>query len=288
MHATAPPTVRRIRFDFDGDVDPDRWHHRLPEFGAGANAVSLLMPHAEPFVISAVRRGLRECDTPSSELTEATKSWAAQEAAHFAQHRTFNARLTERSLFARLLDRVACAMFAMFARRSSGFGVAFAAAFELVAFSAARWTEDGLRRYFDGADERSATLFLWHLAEEIEHKGVVHDVMVAHPTAAKKLPLALVIAFISLMGFTALGGVALFVRTPAALNPIRWARLISWGFSMGFVVLPVLAGSLTSEFHPNQLVDPPWMAQWLREFDPVSQTLPLWTQAGHGLHTSKF
>jgi len=173
-------------------------------------------------------------------------------------------------------------MFSLFARRSSGFGVAFAAAFELVAFSAARWAEAGLRRYFGGADERAATLFLWHLAEEIEHKGVAHDVLHAHPSAQKKLPVAMVVAFVALMGFTALGGVALFLRTPAALNPVRWLRMIAWGFSMGFVVLPVLAGSLSRSFHPNQLVDPPWMAQWLTEFEDETQSLPLWSDAGRG------
>jgi len=255
----------------------------MPEFGAGANAVSLLMPHAEPFVISAIRRGLDECDGSSDELTETVSQWAAQEAAHFKAHRDFNRRLTESSAIARLLDRAARAFFASLARRSAGFGVAFAAAFELVAFSAARWAEAGLRTYFRGADERSATLFLWHLAEEIEHKGVAHDVLRAHPTAQKKLPVAMIVAFVALMGFTAVGGVGLFIRTTAALNPLRWVRLIGWGFSMGFVVLPVLAGSIHRDFHPDQLVDPPWMAQWLTEYDEDTRTLPVWTEAGRGL-----
>ena len=282
MQQNQPLTVRRIRFDWDTDVDPDRWHHALPEFGAGANAVSLLMPHAEPFVISAVRRGLSECERPDESLSSAVQLWASQEAAHFGAHRAFNRRLTERSRIARMLDRVANMTFAAFGRRSAGFGVAFAAAFELVAFSAARWAEAGLRRYFEGADARSATLFLWHLAEEIEHKGVAHDVLDAHPTARRKLPLAMIVAFVALMGFTALGGLALFIRTPAALNPFRWARLIGWGFSMAFVVLPVLAGSFSDSFHPSQLVDPPWMARWLSEYDPATKTLPLWTDAGSG------
>ena len=51
---------------------------------------------------------------------------------------------------------------------------------------------------------------------------------------------------------------------------------------MNFVVMPVLSGALLRDFHPDQLVDPPWMAQWLREYDPESETLPLWTQAGLG------
>ena len=152
----------------------------------------------------------------------------------------------------------------------------------MVAFCSARWTEARMRQLFAGADERAATLFLWHLAEEVEHKGVAHDVLDAHPDARPKLPFALLVAFVVLMGFTALGGVALFVRTRAALHPIRWCRLIGWGFSMGFTIMPVLAGSLGSSFHPEQLVDPPWLGQWLREYDPTDATLPYWTDAGLG------
>ena len=280
MPDITPLTVRRIRFDWEDDVDPDRWHHTTPEFGAGANAVSLMMPHAEPFVISAVRRGLAECENPTPELQSTVDQWAGQEAAHFKQHRAFNRRLTERSAIARFLDRLGARIFSSLSRRAPAFGLAFAAAFELVAFSAARWAESGLRRYFGGADERAATLFLWHLAEEIEHKGIAHDVVHAHPTALKKMPLAIWVAFVVLVGYTALGGILLFVRSAAALNPIRWARLITWGFSMNFVVMPVLSGALLRDFHPDHLVDPPWMAQWLREYDPESETLPLWTEAG--------
>lgn len=286
MSDKVDPQVRRIRFDWTNRVDPDQWHHTMPEFGAGANAVSLMMPHAEPFVIQAIRRGLEECENPTPELRSAVNSWAGQEAAHFKQHRAFNKRLTEQSAIARFLDGAGKKVFAMLTRRSCAFGVAFAAAFELVAFSAARWAEAGLRRYFDGADERAATLFLWHLAEEIEHKGIAHDVAKAHPHAQQRMRIAILVAFVVLVGFTATGGVLLFLRTRAALNPFRWARLIAWGFSMNFEVLPVLSGALHRDFHPAQLVDPPWMAQWLREYDPIAETLPLWTHAGLGSATS--
>ena len=59
VETPTPLTVRRIRFDWS-ETEPDRWHSSMPEFAAGANAVSLLMPHAEPFVISALRRGVDE------------------------------------------------------------------------------------------------------------------------------------------------------------------------------------------------------------------------------------
>lgn len=275
--ASVEPRARRVRFDWTG-VDIDHWHPQLPEFAAGANAISLLMPHAEPYVISAVRAAARQVD--DSELAERADVWAAQEANHFRAHREFNQQLLEHSRVARGLDRVGRFIFERLRRRSTAFGVAFAAAFEIIAFCSARWAESSLRRLFGGADEVAATLFLWHLAEEIEHKGIAHDVFEATPGARRRYWLALTVAFVALIGFTVIGGLALFVRTLHALNPVRWARLIGWGFSLAFVLLPVAASSIARDFHPDSLVDPPWMTQWLREFDPISETMPVWTAAG--------
>ncbi len=282
MLSTVPtvraPTTRRVRFDWLGR-DTDVWHHTLPEFGAAANAISLLMPHAEPYVIAMVRAGLDE-GASDPELIDRAQVLIEQESAHFKAHRDFNRSLSSTSSVAKRLDRFGGWIFAKLARRSTAFGVAFAAAFEIVAFCSARWAEAGLRQYFTGADERAATLFLWHLAEEIEHKGIAHDVMQAHPNARKKYPLALLVAFATLIGFTIVGGLSLFCRKRHVFNPVRWFRLVAWGFSFAFVVMPVASASVAKDFHPDQLVDPPWMAMWLTEFDPVSNTMPLWTDAG--------
>ncbi len=276
MTAAAPtsaPMVRRVRFDWDA-VDSTAWHHELPEFGAGANAVSLLMPHAEPFVIDAVRYfddGTHEDRT----------AWMDQEAAHHGVHARFNRRLTAASRTARVLDRIGRWMFGRLGRRSPEFALAFAAAFEIVAFCSARWAESGLRRFFGGADPEAATIFLWHLAEEIEHKGIVHDLMADIPDARRQYRVAVFVACVVLLGFTAVGGVLLFASSGRrALNPLRWARLVGWGVSFAFVVLPVIGQSLGNDFHPDDLVDPPWMASWLREFDPATNTISRWDQAG--------
>ena len=61
-------------------------------------------------------------------------------------------------------------------RRSREFSVAFAAAFETVAFTASRWVDSRADRLFRGAEAVPASLFLWHLAEEAEHKRVAFDV----------------------------------------------------------------------------------------------------------------
>src|SRR5690606_13914348 len=50
---TRGPEVRRMRFEWPADLDPD-WTPRTPELACVANAVSLLMPHVEPSVVKAV------------------------------------------------------------------------------------------------------------------------------------------------------------------------------------------------------------------------------------------
>jgi predicted metal-dependent hydrolase len=273
------PVVRRISFDYS-NVDVTAWHPRLPEFACGANAISLLMPHAEPYVIRAVRSAARQSD--DEELKHTVNAWAGQEAAHFRAHRVFNEQLLADSRVARLLDKVGKRIFGWLAKRSPAFGAAFAAAFEIVAFASARWTEERLTDLMRGADDEAASLYLWHLAEEIEHKGVAHDVMEATEGSRRFYPLGTLTAFVFLIGFTLFGGLALFVSSRHVFNPIRWLRLIGWGFSLAWVLLPMLAASLTRDFHPESLVDPPWMAQWLLEFDPATNTLPVWTEAGLG------
>ncbi len=278
--SAAEVSVRRVKFAWPDSQSPT-WHHSMPEFGAGANAVSLLMPHAEPFVVAQLRAGLSEAEV-EPELAARADSLIRQETAHLRAHKQFNEALVSQSRTARLLDRIGRAIFMSLAKRSTAFGVAFAAAFEIVAFASARWAEAGLRRYFGGADEQAATLFLWHLAEEIEHKGIAHDVMLAHPTASRSYKLALPVAFVILCGFTAFGGLGLFATTKHVWNPYRWARLVRWAFSFAFVVIPVASDSLRSGFHPDELLDPPWMKMWLSEYDEQTQTMPLWTEAGSG------
>ena len=60
--------------------------------------------------------------------------------------------------------------------RSQRFNLAFAAGSETIAFTLARWTEEHLGELFTGADPVPTTLFLWHLAEEVEHKSAAFDV----------------------------------------------------------------------------------------------------------------
>ena len=97
MGTTAPsaptmPTTRRVRFAWPEDLDP-MWTPDEPEFAVAANAVSLLMPHAEPYVVASVRAAIAElAQDPSADpdLLDRARAYAGQEAQHHAQHHRFN------------------------------------------------------------------------------------------------------------------------------------------------------------------------------------------------------
>ena len=97
----AAPTVRRLRFEWPEDLDPD-WTPLTPELASVANAVSLLMPQAEPYVVDVVREELPHLD---GSVADEARAWVAQETAHHGAHHRFNRILLARRPALARVDR---------------------------------------------------------------------------------------------------------------------------------------------------------------------------------------
>ena len=65
-----------MHFDFPDDLAPN-WHATMPEFSCAANAVSLMMPYVEPYVVRAMRQTLPHLE---GELHDQARHYIAQEA----------------------------------------------------------------------------------------------------------------------------------------------------------------------------------------------------------------
>lgn len=272
---TSTPSPRRVRFVYP-EPFPVVWTPRFPELAAAANAVSLSMPHVEPYVVAAVREGASELD-PDDPLRAAVDGFVAQEREHHRQHHRCNELLVEQVPRLARVDRLMRRAYGWLRRtRSTRFGVAFAAASESLAFSLARWTEDHSRRLFDGADPHVSTLFLWHLAEEVEHKDVAHRVWVAIDGSRWRYLRAAAVSVALLFLSTVAGTLVLLAHERRLWNPVAWWRLTVWGTSLAFEILPNLYAGSSSRHSPNDLVDPPLLSAWLRHYDPVDRTMPLW------------
>lgn len=270
--AIAPLPVRRVSFEYPADTNP-MWVRHQPEFAAAANAISLGMPYAEPLFIRAVRSTFDRID---DDLRERSETYIRQETGHHTQHKRFNDIIAEHYPATRKVQWLMARNSEWVWRRSPRFRVAYAAAGETISYGVARWTEDNLGRLMDQADPVPATLFLWHLAEEIEHKANTYDVFEATDGSRLRYSLAAVTGFITIMVFTAIGAFVQLWGEKRLRYPITWFRLVKLAFSLAFVLIPVLVVSALPGHHPRDFTDPIYLPAWLTQYDPVTETMPLW------------
>ena len=264
--------VRKVRFEYPADLEV-RWSNRRPEFACVANAASLLMPFVEPYVVKSVRAAL---DDLSPELAVRTEGYLKQELQHHVQHRRFNDLVVASYPRMRRFEGWMRRTFNWLGRtRSRNFNLAFAAGFETVAYSSARWTDEHLDELFEGADPVPATLLLWHLAEEVEHKTVAFDVYDEAGGGRWMYGAGMVASFLLLAWFTLVGTCMMLFADHRFFRPVTHFRLIKWSFSLVFEIVPNMLASAMPGHHPSEFIDPPFLTAWLRQYDPTTGTIPV-------------
>jgi predicted metal-dependent hydrolase len=264
--------VRRVRFEYPDDFDP-MWCPHLPEFAAAANGISLGMPYAEPLFIKVVRTTFGELDP---ELRARSESYIRQETGHHTQHRHFNDLVTARYPATARVQRWMATGTDWVWRSPPRFRVAFTAAGETISYSVARWTEANLGRLMDGADPLPATLFCWHLAEEIEHKANTYDVFEATDGSRLRYAAAAAVAFTSILLLAGLAALVQLWYEKRLRYPLTWWRLGRLAVSLGFELITTLVVSSLPGHHPDDFVDPVYLPRWLQGYDPEQGTMPLW------------
>jgi len=131
----------------------------------------------------------------------------------------------------------------------------------------ARWTSDHLHLFQHGADQAVTRMFIWHLAEEVEHKSVGHDLWVAVDGNRRRYVGNALLAACVVLSAVVAGTLVQLWSVRRLWNPLSWARLVWWATSVGMEVLPNLAASCLWGHHPSRLVDPTWYALWLADLD---------------------
>lgn len=264
--------VRRVAFEYPDDMDP-MWVAHMPEFSAAANAISLGMPYAEPLFIKAMRSTFDRID---DDLRARSESYIRQETGHHTQHKRFNDIISARYPSTLRVQRLMAANSAWVWRRSPKFRVAYAAAGETISYGVARWTEAHLGELMDRAEPVAATLFCWHLAEEIEHKSNTYDVFEATDGSRLRYAWAALVGFLTILAFTGIGAFAQLWGEKRLRHPLTWYRLAKLAVSLAFVLVPVLVVSALPGHHPRDLTDPIYLPAWLGQYDPETGTMPLW------------
>ena len=264
--------TRRVSFEYPEDTNP-MWVPGNPEFAAAANAISLGMPYAEPLFIKAVRSTYDRID---DDLRARSDSYVRQETGHHTQHKRFNDIVSRRYPGTLRVQHLMKLNSDWVWRRSPKFRVAYAAAGETISYGVARWTEAHLGEIMDRADPVPATLFLWHLAEEIEHKSNTYDVFEATDGSRLRYAWAAFVGFLTIAVFTALGAFVQLWGEKRLRYPLTWFRLAKLAVSLAFVLVPTVVISSLPGHHPRDFTDPIYLPAWLTQYDPVTETMPLW------------
>ncbi len=248
--------VRRPIFEYPDDFRL-RWTPRFPELSAVANAVSMAMPYAEPLGVRAVRDALVLL-TP--ELAARAELYARQEASHHAQHRRLNNLLIEQYRPISRLDRLLKYTYGWVAKRSLPTRTGFIAGFEVLAFCVAAWVAPRADLFFKDADPTAARLFLWHLGEEVEHRGIAHDVHYESGGSRLSYAVGLLLAFVLLGLGTALGTLTFLAGDRRLWNPVTHVRLLAWTFSFLWLAGPLCMLSLWR--NPERFLVPSGVMAW--------------------------
>ena len=169
----AHPVVRRLLIDLETPL-PRHWCGGDAFLTAFFNALSMSFPVGEQFFIDAVQNGFKALPAPAGQrLREPVQLFVGQEATHRRIHSLFNAHLERQGL------RNEWGPYAL-ERMKSLQGVdprhalALTAANEHFTAVLAHWFLSN-QDLFNSTESRLKTLWLWHSAEELEHKSTAFD-----------------------------------------------------------------------------------------------------------------
>src|SRR6478672_7131531 len=165
--------VRRLLIDLEAPFSR-HWCDGDPFRTAFFNALSMSFPVGEQFFIDAVRNGYKQLSATEQQKYKAeVQGFVGQEATHRRIHALFNAHLEKQGLLNKWAPR-AQQRLKMMEGVQARHWLAITAANEHFTAIFAEWmlTNSDL---LDGAEARLKTMWLWHSAEESEHKSTAFD-----------------------------------------------------------------------------------------------------------------
>lgn len=264
--------VRKIQFEFPNDF-PAHWNRAEPEWSQMFNGASMMLPYFEPFMIDAIREATQHITDP--DLLQEAKGWIGQESQHFRQHRRFNEVLIAKGYeqlraveqqFARDYEQLA-------QTRSLKFQVAYSAGIETMALAMGHAGIAQREPLFGNADPAIASLWLWHLVEEIEHKNLAFDVYQHLYGGYWYRVYGLLYALAHTLGLSRQAYIAL-LKADGRWGKwrTRWA-IKRLAFRLFAVLLPRIVLHAMPWHHPSKVTDPAWMREWVALYDEGEQGL---------------
>lgn len=152
---------------------------RVPEFSLYWNGASAVIPYVEFYLNNVMNEVRTRYGAANPGLKAELDLFIAQERNHAQYHVAFNKRLYTAGFEALkpLIEKITAELTALRKQRSLAFNTAYCAGFENAATFSSKYLLDECDADFAGADAGGANLFLWHVAEEFEHRSVCHDTL---------------------------------------------------------------------------------------------------------------
>lgn len=165
--------ARNIRFDLSNA--PKNWHGAGQGASAFFDALSIMLPQAERYMIKHTLKLRKKIDDPA--LLEDIKFFKAQEATHTREHENYNKRLRKLGYDVDGLEKKqAKTLRWMEDNFSEEANVAFVVCFEHVtSVMSGRVLNDP--RFLDLAEPAFRDIWEWHALEEFEHQSVAFDLL---------------------------------------------------------------------------------------------------------------
>jgi predicted metal-dependent hydrolase len=165
--------VRRLLVDMEAPI-ARHWCEGDPFRTALFNALSMSFPVGEQFFIDSVRTGFRAlADGKKERFRAGVQGFVAQEATHRRLHSLYNSQLERQGLVNEWAGRAQLRL-KLLKGADPRHAVAITAANEHFTAILADWLLAN-PDLLGTQDRRLATLWLWHSAEEAEHKCIAFD-----------------------------------------------------------------------------------------------------------------
>ena len=146
------------------------------EFAQLYNAASVCPAFLEPYLVKVMTRAKKALPEKFTKLHEEVRVFTLQEMQHCKQHIQFNKMLRASYPEIEPLEKAYEADYERFLKtKSLQFNIAYSEGFEAMSAIPTTCFFEDFDDYWAGSDPQAEALWKWHLAEEYEHREVMHD-----------------------------------------------------------------------------------------------------------------
>lgn len=170
-------TVRKLLIDLNAPFGA-RWNGGDAFRSAFFNALSMSFPQGEQYFMDSVRAGFKTLSPElQAQFASEVQGFVGQEATHRRIHALFNGHLDKMG-FSNQIEVRSTRRTQQNAHRDVRIHVAATAATEHLTALFAEWMLQHPEA-LEGTEDRLKTLWLWHSAEESEHRSTAFDMYIA-------------------------------------------------------------------------------------------------------------